>query len=119
MELLGKSIFLLSGGALTISIGLFLKQDSAEMLTQIVCFIRAAWLLLFLSILSFVMALGVMIIRDYNFGEHWSKKINGENVQEISSSRWYDVIIWIFGIGTVLCILLGFGSLGWVSSKLL
>lgn len=116
---LAKSVFLLSGGALTLSIGVFLRKESQEIPMELVTWLKRAWFSLFMSITLFVLVLSVMIIRDYYFGELWRKELNGKANSSENSPGCFDVIMWVLGLLAILCFLFGFGALAWVACSLL
>lgn len=118
-EFLAKAVFLIGGGALTLSINLFLSTNAPKLSSDYVCILRNGWWALFVSMMLFVLVLGVMLTRDYAFGERWRKKLNGQNIDVSGSPSWPDVIMWALGILAIIAFFFGLGSLAWVSSALL
>jgi hypothetical protein len=119
IDSLAKSIFLLSGGALTLSIGIFLRKGAPEIPTELIVWLQRAWLSLFMSVAAYVLVMSIMITRDYCFGERWRKKINRKTSYVKDSPGIFDVILWLLGVVAIICFLFGFGSLGWVACSLL
>ncbi|MBI5752903.1 MAG: hypothetical protein HZA59_12305 [Hydrogenophilales bacterium] len=118
-EFLAKSVFLISGTGLTLSINLFLGDGAPTVAAESVTLLRVAWWALFASIVGYVLVLSIMLIRDYQFGERWRSKIHGENVDTRNTPGWLDGSMWALGTLSMLCFLFGIGGLAWVSSALL
>lgn len=122
-EFLSKSIFLLSGGALTFSMTFFLDKSKNINLTQeMICILKTSWNSLFISMGCFLMVITVMITRDYIFGEKWRKSIETKNSSKNDYKTLFivsDVVMWIFGITGVLSFFSGFYYLSVVSKSLL
>lgn len=118
-EFLAKAVFLIGGGALTLSINLFLSTTAPKLSPAYVCILRNGWWALFISMMLFILVLSVMLMRDYAFGERWRKKVNGENVDVSGSPGWPDAVMWALGILGMASFFYGLGSLAWVSSALL
>lgn len=118
-EFLAKSVFLISGTALTLSINLFLGKEAPELSLGQVALLRCAWVALFFSTLGYVLVMSVMLIRDYQFGEQWRKSINGHQIDASGTPGCFDVVMWLLGTISILCLLFGIGALAWVSSSLI
>ena len=118
-EFLAKSVFLISGAALTLSINLFLGKDAPSLTAFLAMLLRSAWLALFVSILGYVIVMSVMLIRDYRFGEHWRKSINGHQIDVSGMPDWLDPLMWVLGIMSILALVYGMGALAWISSSLI
>jgi len=67
VDTLVKAVFLISGGALTVSIGIFLKSGAPTLAAHLVSPLRSAWWLLFYSIASSSALLFLMICQGYWF----------------------------------------------------
>lgn len=118
-EFLAKAVFLIGGGALTLSINLFLGSNAPKLSPDFVCILRNGWWALFVSMMLYILVLAVMLMRDYVFGERWRKKLHGESVDARGVPGWPDVVMWVLGILGMLVFFYGLGSLAWVSSALL
>jgi hypothetical protein len=118
-EFLAKSVFLISGAALTLSINLFLGKGAPALEPCQVSLLRLGWLALFFSILGYVLVVSLMLIRDYRFGERWRKSINGQQVDVSGTPGGFDTVMWLLGTLSILSLLVGFGALAWVSSSLI
>lgn len=118
-EFFAKSIFLLSGGALTLSVTLFLGKDAPTVPPELVINLKLAWWTLFASVVSYVCMLGVMLIRDYCFGEIWRKRLNGHNVDATGQPGFADKLMWLLGAIGTSAFLFGLCSLAYVSTSLI
>lgn len=114
-EFIAKSIFLMSGGALTVSIGLFLRKEAPTIVGHHLPLLKGAWFAFFLSIVAYIIVFGLMVIRDYIFGERWRRRLQGEAVDVSGNPGWIDTLMWIFATLAVLSFVFGMGALAWVS----
>ena len=117
-EFLAKAIFLISGSALTLSINLFIGNNAPILPLGLICLLRQAWIALFVSIVGFVIVIGVMIIRDYTFGERWRKQLSDPSNVAVHM-KWPDIVMWLVGVVSVLAFLIGLAELAWVSCSLI
>lgn len=112
-----KAILLISGGALTVSIGLFLQEGRLPLTECSLITIRLSWWFLFTTIISGVLTLYIIIMRDYFFGERWRKKIDGDTQIDASGTPSYiEVLILIFGNLGVFSFILGMLCLAYVAT---
>lgn len=118
-EFMAKSVFLIGGTALTLSINLFLGKDAPKIQPQHLQMLQIAWAVLFCSIVGYIAVLSTMLIRDYSFGERWRKNLSGADLDTSGAPGWCDALMWVFGVGSVLSLVAGLGLLAWVSSSLL
>ncbi|AZR82802.1 hypothetical protein [Thiomicrospira sp. S5] len=105
-----KAIFVLSGGALSISIGLFLSSKS-QLSADLVFYLQFSWGLLATTILSLVVMLFLIIARDYRFGERWRLYLDGKLEGRPENHAPWDRVIWLLGIISLVSFVLGFGLL--------
>lgn len=118
MEFLMKSVFLISGVALTLSMDLFLGKGVGQVSACLVGLLQFGWMALFLSIVSGVLTISTMMIRDYLFGERWRKSFQGHKVDLTGTPGCFDVVMWVLGPFSIICLLVGLGALAWVSVSL-
>ncbi len=114
---LAKSIFVLAGGTLTISIGIFTSSSAPQLAPSLSCALTASWWALFFSIILLVLALTTIIARDYAFGERWRKNINGQNTDVSGSPAFVEVLIWLLAILGLICFLIGMLGQAYVASN--
>lgn len=98
---------------------MFIGKDAPKVDESALFMVTWGWRALFGSIVSYLIVIGTMMIRDYRFGERWRSRINGEIVDASGKPGWLDVVMWIFGIASALSLVAGLGLLAWVSSSLL
>lgn len=120
-EFLAKSVFLLSGGALTVSMGVFLGGNSPTPLTpELHPLLIMSWGHLLKSMTAFVLLIAIMILRDYIFAENWRRKIQGKTyIESLAPLYVADAIIWILGITGLIYTFKGFWGLSDVATALL
>lgn len=113
-----KAIFILSGGSLTVSIGLFLQKDRLPLSECSLTAIQVSWWLLFATIVFGVLTLYTVIIRDYFFGEKWRKQLDGNTGTDVSGTPDYaEVFILLFGNLGVFSFILGMLCLAYVATS--
>ncbi|GAB6071141.1 hypothetical protein JCM30760_22380 [Thiomicrorhabdus hydrogeniphila] len=113
-----KAIFILAGGALSISIGIFLNIETT-MQPEIIQLLKISWFALGLCILSLVLMLTTVLSRDYFFGERWRIQLNNPTNQNIDASNSWDIFIWLLAITGLFSFIGGFGSLVYAAIELL
>jgi hypothetical protein len=116
---LAKSIFILSGGTLTVSIGIFTGSSAPTLTSDLSCILKASWWGLFLAIIFLVLTLIVIIARDYAFGERWRRQLNGQNIDVSGNPTFIEVVIWAFGIIGTLAFLGGILGQAYVASNVI
>lgn len=118
LEFWAKSIFLISGAGLTLSANLFLGKEAPILSKCLADLLKFSWIVLFLSIVTGMLTVSVMMIRDYLFGERWRRHLRGHVEDVTGSPGALDALMWIFGVFSLLCLLVGLGALAWVSVSL-
>jgi len=118
-DLLARAVFILAGGTLTVSIGIFTGDSSPELASNITCALKISWWSLFAAIIFLVLTLTTIIARDYAFGERWRKKINGQTTESFESPTIVEIIIWVQAILGLICFLIGLLGQAYVASNVL
>ncbi|WP_183091180.1 MULTISPECIES: hypothetical protein [Vibrio] len=115
---LGKAVFVLSGGALTVSIGIFLKSDRLPLTDSALIVIRYSWWLLFAAIVFGVVMLATIIVRDYRFGERWRKVLDKvPNIDASGKPAKLEVLIVVLGVLGIIAFILGMFGLAFVATE--
>ena len=114
-----KSIFVLAGGTLTVSVGIFTRNSAPHLSTGLSCALKASWWSLFASIIFLVLALTVVIARDYAHGERWRKGLNGQSVDVSGSPTAVEILIWALALLGLFGFLAGIIGQGYVASSVL
>ncbi|SFR52587.1 hypothetical protein [Thiomicrospira sp. ALE5] len=109
-ESLTKAMLVLSGGALSISIGIFLNSKP-QFLINFVPYLQFSWGLLSMTILSLIIMLFLVIARDYRFGERWRLLLDGEFQGRVENHTPWDRAIWMLGFIALGSFVFGFGLL--------
>lgn len=117
VDTLIKAIFVLSGGALTISIGVFLRQEAPQLTPRITELLQYSWYLLFFSLAAAAIVLFIMITQAYYIGELWNRaQKTGKNTIETDLGLKISRILnWCFGITGFVSFLAGLWMLAFVS----
>lgn len=98
-----RAILLIAGGALTVSIGIFMRGNSPELSPSNAQLLRIAWGCLFSAIVFLISSLVIIIARDYAFGERWRLRRAGKNIDTKERILWIEALVW----GTAL---IGYGG---------
>lgn len=112
-----RAIFVLAGGALTISIGFFGDSSVSTLTEKLILILQASWWALFASIISLASALVVVISRDYAFGELWRQKIDGKRQDTPNSPGWLELMIWTLSIIGFFSFIFGMVGLAYVATS--
>jgi len=117
VDTLIKAIFVLSGGALTISIGVFLRHEAPQLTPRITELLQYSWYLLFFSLAAAAIVLFIMVVQGYYIGELWKRaQKTGENKIDASLVLKISRIVnWSFGIAGFVSFLVGLWMLAFVS----
>jgi hypothetical protein len=118
VDTLVKAIFVLSGGALTISISLFLKTGAPHLAIGLTSALRWSWWLLFYSLATSASLLFLMICQGYWQAWQWQKVLAGDdNVPSTRLLKFVQVVNWILGATGFVSFVLGLGLLAYVSGS--
>jgi hypothetical protein len=117
VDTLVKAIFVLSGGALTISIGIFLRSGAPQLSNALTELLQKSWWLLFYSLAASATVLFVMICQGYWYASMWEKSfIAGDNeIEQTRTLTIFRIVNWMLGISGFIAFLVGLGLLAYVS----
>ena len=120
IESLVKSVFLLSGTALTISIGLFNSPVALQLSSSIKCVLKVSWSSFFISIVVLVISLSLIVMENYRLGTRWLHlvKTNDSEGTDINRFSFVTLIEILLFIGIILFII-GMSGLAWTSMSIL
>lgn len=117
---LAKAVFLISGGALSLSVSLFTGDRAKAVPPDLVDVLRGAWIALFVSVAAYVLVISLMLIRDYRIGENWRKSLNGKLASEgIDDPGVLEFLMWACGTIGILSLLFGLASLVCVANGII
>lgn len=114
-----RAMFLLSGGMLTISIGIFSADSAPSLSENMNTLLTFSWLGLFASIFCLVLSLTIIIMRDYRLGERWRKTLDGGTNEGEDVRTWVEILIWATAILGLIGFLVGVLGHAFVASSLL
>ncbi|MGA7981196.1 MAG: hypothetical protein WCA32_13365, partial [Chromatiaceae bacterium] len=112
IESLVKSVFLLSGIALTMSIGLFKNPSTLHLSSAVKCLLKVSWGSFFASIVLLVISLSMIVVENYRFGTRWFhvlKTNTPESIENVNSRSFVRAIEILLFLGVLLFILGMFG----------
>lgn len=117
VDTLIKSIFILCGGSLTISIGIFLRNDAPQLTNQLMCYLQYSWALLFFSLTTSALVLFTMVCQGYYIGELWKKTLDNEEsgIEKNKILILSRITNWVFGVSGFFAFIVGMGALAYVS----
>ena len=109
IDTLLKSIFLISGGILSITIGTFLSGKTPSVPQASLTSIQYAWYFLSFSIIAALTTMFLLIIAQAQTGSEWKTIINtdSQGVQVIQNPIWFRVIMWLIGVLSFICCVIG------------
>lgn len=115
---LAKAIFVLAGGTLTVSIGVFTGSSAPQLTPDLSCVLKTSWWALISSIVFLVITLTTILARDYAMGEKWRKQLAAHKADASGKPTAVEAVIWIFGILGILAFIGGLLCQAYVASKL-
>jgi len=115
---LAKAIFILSGGTLTVSIGIFTGSSAPLLTSELSCVLKVSWWGLIFAIIFLILTLSTIIARDYVFGERWRKQLDGHKIDVAGKPSWVETVIWVFAILGILTFIGGLLGQAYVASKI-
>jgi|CXWL01.1.fsa_nt_gi magnesium-transporting ATPase (P-type) len=114
---LAQAVFVLSGGALSISIGIFSNNKNIPECAASI--LKLSWWSLTTTIISLVIMLFIVIGRDYFFGERWRKQLDGKVESANVNNTVVDIFIWLFALISLVSFMVGYIGLAYAASSVL
>ena len=108
-----RALLILSGGALTLSIGVLTGPSAPKIEEALATVLKISWLAFFFAIAFLTTTLIVIIARDYANGERWRRGDGSDN------PRWIEVVIWVVALLGFLCFLGGMFPQAYVATNLI
>lgn len=118
VDTLVRAVFVLSGGALTISIGIFLRAGAPHLSAHLTLLLQVSWWLLFFSLTASAGVLFIMICQGYWFTSLWGKSLengNSRNVDQNPLHKFAGIMNWVIGVSGFFAFVVGLGVLAYVS----
>lgn len=118
VDSLVKSILLINGGALTVSIGNFLRPDHPILSGNNFFDLKIAWISLFLSMALSVLVVFVMIVSGDLHGKRWGEFLRKKE-GELQQPKYIPWLAWTMGTASVIFCCSGLGLLATVAVNVL
>jgi hypothetical protein len=119
VDTMAKTVFLLSGGALTVSLGVFIRQDAPVLTAFQSSVLSCSWWSLFGSMVGFALILGILIIQASLQGSIWGAEFAGRkptfSVKWVTATEWLN---WLLGVSAFALFVIGLGALAWLASQI-
>jgi hypothetical protein len=118
VDTLIKAIFVLSGGALTISIGIFLRSGAPPLSANLTQLLQISWGLIFYSLAASASVLFSMIFQGYCLARLWEMSFNikADQIQDSCLLKGIRLFNWVTGVTGFAAFLIGLGALAYVST---
>jgi len=114
-----RAVLLVSGGALTLSIGAFLKQDTPYLSPACVNLLHWSWVLLIASMVLAVFTVFVGVLSSDLHGKRWLSWLNNGRLGELKQPRASGYIQWFIGIIALVTHWLGLGLLAFIAIQVI
>lgn len=118
-EFLAKSVLLIAGGELSVSITAFLGKDAPSISPELKGALMLSWYGLFSTVFALVIVFLTTIYRDYHIGERWRLQLHGQKIDVKTAPRWPDRVMWVSGVLGLMLFLAGTAGLAHVASQIL
>ena len=112
LDTLAKSVFLLAGGALTLSINAFTGTDVPFITTDLAYSLKISWGLLFYSMVAFLLVLFSVLLDMYVFGERWRRQLDGGPEASHFKVELFQIAL---AASALLSFIVGFGLMAYVA----
>lgn len=116
LDTIAKSVFLLAGGALTLSINAFTGKDALPLSCELATHLKISWGFLFYSMVAFLLVIASVLLDMFVFGERWRKQLDGG--QEALRFR-IEVFQIILAVTALISFIFGFGFMAYVAIGML
>lgn len=117
-DTIAKGIFLIGGGSLTLSIGIFTRPDRPILGGAELMWLKVAWASLFASVACLLLVQLILLIRSDRYASAWARKIKKEKPQ-YPDQTVSGIAAWAFGLLGFGACLLGLFLLAYVSVSVL
>ncbi len=120
VDTLAKAIFVLSGGSLTVALGIFLRESAPTLSSDQTFVLRLALWALFVGMAGFAVIIGVMIAQAYTVGRNWERQLRGQKETGLSKRLLSvsQIFNWTVGVVAFFSFLLGLGAFAWLASSI-
>ena len=116
LDTIAKAVFLLAGGALTLSINTFTGKDAVSIGCELAAYLKLSWGFLFYSMIAFLLVIVSVLLDMFVFGERWRVQLDGG--PEAKHFR-IEIFQLILAATALLAFILGFGFMAAVAIGML
>ena len=113
-----KAVILISGGALTLSAGVFLRLDRPKILPELIPVLQNSWAAFGAAILFSILLTVWMIISADVHGRRWETSLRTSSALA-QPGRIYGIVAWALGVLAILACITGLCSLVYVARAML
>lgn len=114
-----KSVLLTSGGALTVSAGIFLRQDRPMLYPELIPVLQNSWLALGTAMILMIALVVHVILVTSLHADRWQKALEKPGARVIQPGKIPTIIGWVLGLVGIACCFTGIGSLLFVARSML
>jgi hypothetical protein len=109
IETLIKTVLLLSGGVMSITIGAYINANPPKLPEIAINIIRYSWYLLSGSLVASLLTFFLLVVSGAIVLKKWEKRVSTkiEGLVIIDSPRWLHILCWGLGIIAVVSCLIG------------
>ncbi|MFT5420887.1 MAG: hypothetical protein ACI9D5_001640 [Candidatus Endobugula sp.] len=112
LDTIAKSVFLLAGGALTLSINAFTGKDVIPLGCELAVYLKLSWGFLFYSMVAFLLVIASVLLDMFVFGERWGKQLDGGPKAEHMKVEFSQIVL---SSTALISFILGFGFMAYVA----
>ena len=116
---LSRAVAVVSGGALSVSVGVFARPDAPVLGCWARWALIVSWWALFASLVLLTLVPFIVIARDYRLGELWRARRQGERADDPDHIPWVDRTIWGSAIAGYLAFVVGLLGLAVAATSLI
>lgn len=119
VDALVKSILLISGGALTLSAGIFLRQDRPAIYPELIPYLKNSWTAFGFAIALMTLLILWLIVIASRHEARWAKMLRREVSKLTPPTKAEIGAAWIIGLLGICAFFTGLGSLVFVARSML
>lgn len=112
LDTLAKAVFLLAGGALTLSINTFTGKDAVPIECELSAYLKMSWGFLFFSMVAFLLVIASVLLDMFVFGERWRKQLDGGPKARHFRIEVFQIVL---AATALLAFIVGFGFMAFVA----
>jgi len=119
VDVLVKSILLISGGALTLSAGIFLRQDRPTIYTELIPYLKNSWTAFGFAIALVTVLILWLIVIASRHEARWAKMLRREATKLTPPAKIEIAVAWAIGLMGICAFFTGLGTLVFVARSML